>query len=1843
MAASNLRKRRGVVRRSVTKLDERITELENTTDPLRIADPARQLLSKLQTFDTDFKKKHFDLIDLIDESDETTLEREQVVIDKFDDDIVNYTERLEALIKRAPVAPPTAPVALPTVAPVAPPVDRRPPTRKMSRIRTGLDQISRTIETAASDTHVDHSLLAQCQEEILDYKKGLIALYDELCVMDMPDDDGLFTMHTTLERELSTVSRKLKSLLVPPPTPMSAPTVAHTDTGVKLPKLDVPTFDGNLIHWKPFWEQFAVAVHNKRSLSNAEKTVYLQHAIKDGSAKNSIEGLSHSGDNYDEAIECLQLRYDRPRLIQRTHVQLIVDAPPLKEGNGRELRRLHDTIQQHARALKTLGCEVPETFLTSMIELKLDVDTLFEWQKHSQTATGVPHFHDLLQFIDLRAQASEASYATSKKQMQQPRRQPNRVGSFAANSEFSNDCVICKTTKHPLYACNEFKAMSHDGRMRVLKVNRLCVNCLGTGHFKSQCKSVHRCKVCQRPHHTMLHSDSPFRVDPRPRDKGAVQEDNVSSHATTRLKSNVLLMTSRVLITSPDGSTVEARALIDNASSSSFISERLAHSLSLPRMQQSIRVSGIGGLSHKPPLQSVTSFQLSSLQFSDKRVDVTAIIVPKVTCDLPMKPVTFGLDWTHLSHLPLADPSFGRPGRIDILLGADIFVEILGQGRRKGPAGSPTAFETDFGWVLCGDTGSTSASAQAHVHITAFHTSVTSSDDILRKFWEIEESPTDQACMSVEERTVVRHFESSHTHSKEGRFIVPLPKDPKAPSIGESRSQAVKRFLSLERSLNLKNRLQDFNSVMMEYIEMGHAEAIPEQDLEKPPELTFYLPMHAVYKATSTTTKIRAVFDASAKSSTGVSLNDTLLVGPTVHPNLIDVLLRFRLYPVALTADVSKMYRAIELTEDDKDLHRFVWRSNQADTLKDYRMTRVTFGVSASSFAANMALKQNAINHCQDFPLAAEVVHECFYVDDCLTGANDTESALLLQQQLTELFSCGGFVLRKWNSSDSSVLKKIPEDLRDRNEVQTFSKATEYSKTLGIEWNTTSDTFHLNVSKPTVVTAITKRNIVSDVAKVFDALGLFSPVTIKMKILLQRLWEVKIDWDDLVPESLLKVWMQWRMELPILTTMPIPRCYSPVGFSPSSTQLHGFSDASEEAYAGVIYLRLVDSAGTVHTALVTSKTRVAPIKRLSIPRLELCGALLLTKLICHVKKVLNIPVTSVFAWTDSSIVLSWLIGNPRRFKTYVGNRVSSIIDEIPPDRWRHVPGVQNPADCASRGLFPNQLKGHQLWWKGPHWLLAEPSEWPEQPVTLCETVTAEERETLCNLTIVNSTPIAETIIPTNRFSDFTHLKRVTAWILRFIDNLRATVSQRRLSSHLAVSELRSAEEYWLTIAQKESFTKEIDALKKERPLPKTSKLLPFRPTWDKERSVVRVGGRISNSTLSYSQLHPVILDGKHPITKLIIRSEHLRLMHAGPTLLLSSLNRKYHIIGARKTVRSITRQCITCRRHSVKPHNQQMGQLPIERVTVAAPFERSGVDYAGPFLIKYGHVRKPTIVKTYICLFVCLAVKAVHLELVSDMTTEAFIAALRRFIARRGCPSLIWSDHGSNFVGAKSELKAFYDLLSSHITQGAVSEFCSSHGIEWKYIPEKSPHFGGIWESAVKSAKKVLRRVLTPVKLTFEEFTTVLTQVESCLNSRPLTPVNLPDDDGIVALTPGHFLIGKPLLSLPDPQLSYRSVSLLKRWHLCQHLVRHFWERWYKEYLCTLNKYNKWRIPSRNIAIGDVVLVQETGTIPTRWPLARVIDTHPGQDKLVRAVTVKTSRGIYRRPVSKIAVLIPMD
>ena len=371
----------------------------------------------------------------------------------------------------------------------------------------------------------------------------------------------------------------------------------------------------------------------------------------------------------------------------------------------------------------------------------------------------------------------------------------------------------------------------------------------------------------------------------------------------------------------------------------------------------------------------------------------------------------------------------------------------------------------------------------------------------------------------------------------------------------------------------------------------------------------------------------------------------------------------------------------------------------------------------------------------------------------------------------------------------------------------------------------------MSVTELPHIECMTKRSLVSDVAKTFDALGWYSPTIVKAKVLLQTLWLEGIGWDECVPDAVLEEWSKWRRELPLLSTHCISRCYYPKEATIVSTQLHGFSDASEKAYAAAVYLRMEDTNGVIHTSLVISKTRVAPIKRVTIPRLELNGTLILAQLLFHCKQVLDIPLSLVYAWTDSTIVLAWLKGNPHRFKVYVGNRVAQILELIPADRWSHVVSEDNPANCASQGIFPSELLAHNLWWNGPSWVKLQPHEWPknDSPANVTQEEGEELNTTTCTLTIVE-----DSLLPVDKLSSFNQYKRVTAWIIRFIHNCKAKIrATQPENGPLTTEELNRAANYWYSVIQRMHFPDELRILTKgSQRIPTSSKIYSLNPLVD---------------------------------------------------------------------------------------------------------------------------------------------------------------------------------------------------------------------------------------------------------------------------------------------------------------------------------------------------------------------------------------------------------------------------
>ena len=639
------RKRRGVVRASITRIARRVSELE-AKEELTHGDllTVQGLLHKLNGLDTDFKSYHFAIVDAVED------ELEQDALDEHDDRVSLLTTRAQRLIApqssdsvRGRTGRPSSTCTAETY------TQTQQLSRLLDRLEKKLKEIVDSIKAAEAGDDVDTCVMLQYEEQLSVYKSELSSVSRD--ILSIEGTDELAGKESELSKILFDACVSVKRLLRRKPQH----TLVHGEEGgVKLPKLDVPVFDGNIVNWIPFWEQFRISVHDRGKLSDPEKLAYLKHALKDGRAKTVVEGLSDSGENYKEAVDTLRKCYDRPRLIHQAHVRAIVDAPSLKDGNGRELRRLHDAVSRHLQALKTMDCEPSGSFVTSLLELKLDTTTMFEY---SQEAPSVPHYSTLLELISLRAQASESSVFDLK-------RGPGHrtLASYSASTEEAN-CVACKETKHPLYVCAKFRDLPLEQRNSLVKSRSLCMNCLKPGHFIKQCKSLQRCRKCQKTHHTLLHQD-----DKPPEDKPPPTSTVHSHTAQNSTKSQqALLMTSRVLVVSPGGPTTQARALLDSASSTSFISERLAQRLHLPRSHETLQFAGIGGLTHQSQRRSIASFNITSVWSKSQNIPVEAVVLPKSPATCPYIPFPFILSGTIYITSDLQIRSLGFPVQLIFL------------------------------------------------------------------------------------------------------------------------------------------------------------------------------------------------------------------------------------------------------------------------------------------------------------------------------------------------------------------------------------------------------------------------------------------------------------------------------------------------------------------------------------------------------------------------------------------------------------------------------------------------------------------------------------------------------------------------------------------------------------------------------------------------------------------------------------------------------------------------------------------------------------------------------------------------------------------------------------------------------------------------------------------------------------------------------------------------------------------------------------------------------------------------------------------------------------------------
>ena len=1662
---------------------------------------------------------------------------------------------------------------------------------------------------AAVEVEIEEDKLQEDIEEAADYREGAIKSRQAAArlLLSKKKENGDINEDTGNDgQSVHSVARSNGS------------SVASADlSSVRLPKLELPKFDGTITKWQQFWDNFS-AVVDSTDLPAIRKFTYLQ-SLLEGEASRTIAGLALTNKNYTTACTLLEERFGKRERIVFAHLQGLLSLSVTSQDKcvpTKELRRLQEQLLTHIRSLEVYDIK-GKTYgvvLTPMILSRLPADIRLEW---ARTGEGREDNLDyLLEFLKNEIERRERS--ESFRQLNTQNGSGNKiehhkthVGKFekrknsntptasalqTTSVSVNSKCEFCGKG-HESGSCYEILKLDMSDRRKRIGEARLCFRCLLKGHIAKGC--VARCADCQGTHHKICcfggdknpKTTTPTEPQPSTSNNGGQDEArNVLLLCPNQKETNyTVLQTARVFVCGEN--RVEATVLFDSGSDKTYVTSELVKRAKLKHVSNvNIAYAPFGGGKSGHKLRNVYELRAKGVFGGNPEFkSFNAIEVP-VICSPLNRPTIPGKFVQSLPKIHFAD-DYCRPGplKIDVLVGLDLYWHFVKQGIIRVDAGT-VAQETDFGWILSGSYGRDQVGTEAFQLLSLGDVS----DDVLRKFWDLEflgigpeESVKEvDHCLLEFERTISK---------SEGRYEVALPWKVQRPVLLDNEGLARKRLNGLVRKLNREPKLKcRYNEVLHELELTGVIEEVSENCV---PYDVFYLPHRPVVKESSSTTKVRPVFDASAQGVNGVSLNDCLEAGPSLIPCLSEVLLRFRRWEYALTADISKAFLQVSLRREDRDVHRFLWDVNGVE--RKMRFKRVTFGVTSSPFLLNATIK----HHLSLFP-QSRVIDELscnLYVDDWLTGADSEEEVFEMFSEAQSVMAQAGMNLSKWNSNSKIVCDRVG-NLGDST----------HTKILGVVWDPKMDRFSFEGVKLPLEVVPTKRVVLSFIARLFDPIGFLTPYVMLAKVLFQELWVLGLQWDEELPPALSVLFEDWLKGLTVLKQWKIPRRY--VGFpwqevKSFSVCLHAFGDASEKGYGAAVYLCVQSPDGEIESSLVTSKSKVAPLKRVTLPRLELLGSLLAARLLRFVQKALQFEDSVQYVcWTDSTVALAWIQGDPGRWKQFVGNRVREIQDLTEPSHWQHCPGKDNPADLTTRGIFADSLIVSDLWLKGPDWLGSLPE------VSCVRSDEAEEVKAEESVTLVNCPdPKVEEIYEYSRSSSFTKVLRIVSWIRRFVHNLQNRGDCK--SGDLSYDELSEAKAVIFRNVQRVAFCADIESLEKSKGLLKGSSLKGFDPFLG-EDGLLRIQGRLEFSDLSFSEKHPIILPKGH-VSKLIVRHHHLFLKHAGVNAMLVSLRASYSIVGLRCLAKGVKRECFNCQRVDTQACSQPMAPLPKLRVSEAPPFTVTGVDFTGHLVCSDFPGRK-----FYVCLFTCAVVRAVHLELTDSLTTADFLLALRRFAARRGLPSVLYSDNAQTFVGAEAELSAFFGHLSP----------------EWKKIAPRAPWWGGFWERLVGSVKTSLKKSLGSRSLTRCELETTLHEIEGCINSRPLCFVG-DDIDSDKPLTPNHFLLGKGAgfqAKVLEDLAAVSSSVLSEREQTRKLMLDRFWEIWRTDYLVNLPAVRNRARSRGDLEVGSVVLIQEDHTPRMQWLLGVVVELYKGKDKVVRSVKLHTTSGPRIRAIQRL-------
>ena len=1678
----------------------------------------------------------------------------------------------------------------------------------------------------------------------------------------------------------------------------------------QLPPREIPVFDGDPLKFKMFMQAFKHCVEDKCTTKG--DCMYFLERYTRGRPRDLVQSCLHmdAGRGFEAAKSLLQEHFGDETMITAAYMQKFSQWPAVRAENV-------TLLQDYALFLR--GCNNAMADLPDMKELDMAANLRvvisklpFKLRERFRTVAcdirerqkRKPNFGDVVKFVEHQYKLlSDPIFgdilATEKRDVPIRRDGPKKDGyvthpklkkeNFATNvcdvkepqhkekkatekyeGMSKSNCLFC-SQGHLLGECKQFIKNKHSEKVNFLKEKGVCFGCLSTGHLSRNCEKRMICDKCKMKHPTALHINFKTKVDKAvgTSEPGSTVNSALVSAQTfgsqTGAGSNGMLPILPVQVKARKGNKViQTYAFLDSGSTSTFCSEALMRRLNLTGKRSKICLLTMS------PKTTVSTYIVDELEISGLNGEryyalpnvYTQKTIPATTASI-IKSETIK-KWPYLDHIVIPEIQ----AEVELLIGTNASKLLEPWEVVNSQGEGPFATKTLLGWVVSGkNEDGQSDVGEDGCHVANMNRiSVESLELLLEKQYEhdfSEKAAEDKDEMSREETKFIDIMEQSVT-LQEGHYSLKLPFRNKDVRMPNNRCVAQQRLTGIKRKMERDEKFhQDYTAFLEDVIRNGYAEMVPEDELRDGDENVFYIPHHGVYHPRKG--KLRVVFDCGAKFK-GTSLNDELLQGPNLTSSLIGVLLRFRQEPIAFMSDIKSMFYQVQVAKEDRDFLRFLWWTNGDLTKKavEYRMTVHLFGAVSSPSCASYALRKTADDHRSSFEEdVVDTVHNNFYVDDCLKSSPSVEEAVQTVKYLTDLCKKGGFCLTQWVSNRREVLQTIPEQEHSKN-VRTLNLDRDHlpmERALGLQWCMESDTFNFRMDckekRPT------RRGILSVVSSVYDPLGYIAAVTLPAKHILQELCRQNCGWDEEIPQILHQKWINWLTDLKGLSTFHVSRCLKPHDFGPPvHAQLHHFADASEIGYGTVTYLRIQNEVDDVHVSFLLGKSRVTPLKPVTIPRLELTAAVLAVRVDKMVKAELQLQLEESCFWTDSSTVLKYINNENKRFKTFVANRVAAIRKETDTAQWKYIHTSQNPADDASRGLTVHKLLDSKTWLTGPEFLWEAKETWRhcrmESNLDDGDPEVKRDPEVKKNISV--HTISVQNSSATNQlimyYSDWRRLKTAVAWMLRLKSTLlklsrrrkqlmlaapvdldqinREMVKARGAKGHkLSSDDLSMAERAILQFCQKDRFNSEMCALLSGKRVKRSSPIYKLDPVM--EEGFLRVGGRLSRTAMPEERKRPIILAKDQHVSVLILRNIHEQLRHGGRNFILSKLREKYWITHANSAARKILSKCVFCKRHKGKLCDQKMADLPRERTTPdLPPFTHVGVDYFGPIEVKQGR----SYVKRYGVIFSCMTSRAVHLEVAHSLDTGSCISAIRRFICRRGPVSTFRSDNGTNFRGAEKELKTSIAELNN----GKIEKSLIHEDIQWSFNPPAASHHGGAWESMIRLVRRVLVSVLQQQVLTDEALVTVLCEAEAVLNDRPITRLS-EDPNDLEPLTPNHLLTLKRKPILPPGLFDENDQYAKRRWKQAQYIADLFWKRWSKEYLAGLQERQKWNDTKRNLATGDIVLIADATAPRNSWIIGKVIKTFPDRSDVVRSVQIQTKTNIIERPVTKLCCILEAD